>query len=268
MITGLLLYTQTDTPRNKWFIDHLVAVCATRGIDLRFAVYDPKHLADETFVRSFDFCVNRTRFVAVNRAFEACGKRCFNNAETVEIGNDKWLTYVLCKDLGIPVMDTCRLNSAAVSIAAPFVVKSRNGHGGNEVFWAQDTTTLASLPLSNASGYIAQAPASDTGVDVRVYVLGGEPIAAVKRTSAADFRSNYSLGGQVELFTPTSDQLRVIDALQGALQADYVGYDFILHNGAWVLNEIEDAVGARMLYSLCDYDVGEAFVHNIAKTMR
>ena len=150
----------------------------------------------------------------------------------------------------------------------PYVVKSRNGHGGSEVFRIDKKNTLENISLTNKSGYIAQRFVSTPGVDVRVYVLGGKPVAAVKRTSTEDFRSNFSLGGQVELFLPTDEQLAIIDKLQDFLATDYVGIDFMMHNGHWILNEIEDAVGSKMLYSLCNYDIAESFIDYIANDIR
>ena len=35
------------------------------------------------------------------------------------------------------------------------------------------------------------------------------------------------------------------------------------HDGGWVLNELEDPVGARMLYSLSDIDVAKTLIEYI-----
>ena len=40
-----------------------------------------------------------------------------------------------------------------------------------------------------------------------------------------------------------------------------------MHNGKWVLNEIEDAVGARMLYSLADFDIVKEYAAYIAERL-
>ena len=45
--------------------------------------------------------------------------------------------------------------------------------------------------------FVAQSLCDEPGVDMRVYVLGGEVLAAVRRTSRSDFRSNFKLGGDV-----------------------------------------------------------------------
>lgn len=268
MKKGLLLYNENDAKINKWFIERLIEVAKQNGIQLTFSVFGEDLLKDDSRLEGLDFCINRTRFSFVGEYLEKRKIRCFNNAKTVKAANDKWETYLLLKELGISAMPTVLFQKEQkIKFDFPFVVKARNGHGGSEVFWADSISDLEKQKFSNKDGYIAQQPVSDLGVDVRVYVLGNRTIAGVKRTSKTDFRSNFSLGGQVELFTPTAEQQEIIDKLQSVLEADYAGFDFILHNGKWVLNEIEDAVGARMLYSLCDCDIAEQFIKHIKNSI-
>lgn len=265
MNNGLLLYTKNDAKVNKWFIEHLINVSKTKGIELSFSELNKDLFINSTNFNQYNFCINRTRFSAVNNILESNNIRCYNNSRTVTVANDKWLTFSLCKELGIPTADTLILNNVeTIDFEYPFIIKSRNGHGGSEVFWINKKNDLNKFVFANESGYVVQKPVSNLGVDVRIYVLGNQVITGVKRTSSIDFRSNFSLGGQVELFSPTKDQLDIIDKLQKNITADYVGFDFILHKGEWILNEIEDVVGARMLYSLCNIDIGEKFIDYIS----
>ena len=259
---GLLIYDKVDAGINSWFTDHLCEMGKKYGLELELFICDGRN-NDITALKDADFCINRSRFEEYSEFFEKMRKPSFNNSRCIKVANDKWLTYLVGKEAGVPVMPTEELNGS--SLPYPFVVKSRNGHGGKEVFWVKDKTDLLSLELTNGSGYIAQSPVSEVGVDVRVYMLGNRPIAGVKRTSDKDFRSNFSLGGKVELFTPTNHMLDVIEKVQKHISADYAGFDFIRHNGEWILNEIEDAVGARMLYSLTDIDIAEEFVRYISE---
>lgn len=249
---GMILYTLTDADKNSWFIRRLQEEAARHGHLISLYITGPGEKMDPCMA---DFCINRSRHAALSECFEAAGKPSINNSRTIRIANDKWLTFQLFQRLGLPCMDTFLPGSEP---PYPFVVKSRNGHGGSEVFLAEDGEKYAAIreKLENRS-YILQPLCDEPGVDVRAYVMGSEVFAAVRRSCTTDFRSNYSLGGQVELFTLDKEQLQVIHLVQKALNSDYVGVDFIRHQGRWVVNEVEDAAGARMLYQLTDID----FIH-------
>lgn len=268
MLKGLLLYTEEDARKNQWFTEHLINIAKSYDINLILHSLRNKDEADEGLFEGMDFCINRTRFFSVNFITDKLNIRCYNKWESVKIFNDKWFTYLLCNDMGIPTVDTVKIDdSRVVPFDFPIVVKSRNGHGGSEVFRIDSEQELQDFEFSNPAGYIAQQFASEPGTDVRIYVLGNEPVAAVKRTSLCDFRSNFSLGGKAELFTPTEEQLSIIKKLRSVIPTDYAGFDFIRDNGRWVLNEVEDTVGSRMLYSLCDFDIGERFIEYISEDL-
>ncbi len=253
---GLLVYTTKDAQVNGWFINHLIEEAEKLGAELELVLCDDAVAFDAKLYENYDFCINRSRFHEINCKLKAFGVRCFNNTKTIEIANDKYKTHELCRALGVPVMETCLFTKeSAESIEYPCVLKSVSGHGGKEVFWLESKEDLQSTTLEPHKQYILQKPCSHTGVDVRVYVLGGEIVAGVKRSSENSFRSNYTLGGKAEVFEVTKEQRQAISCLQKELQTDYAGFDFILNNGEWVLNEIEDAVGSRMLYSLYDFDI-------------
>ena len=266
---ALLVYTKEDAVVNRWFIGHLIEVSADMGIEL--SLYLQNDNVNFTFddAENIDFCINRSRYDVVNKFFESRGIPCFNNGKTVEIANDKYKTYLMCRSLSVPVMETCLYTSENARVFDfPCVVKSVSGHGGSEVYWAENKEELHTLPLDVNKQYILQKPCSDKGVDVRVYVMGGEIICAVKRSSEDNFRGNYSLGGKAELFDVTKEQREMISVVQKELRTDYAGFDFIMHNGEWVLNEIEDAVGSRMLYTLQNIDAGQKYVKYIAKKIK
>ena len=266
---GLLIYDAVGKARNEWFIERLIEAAEKRGHGLELVIYSDD--GDIPPLKDYDFAIVRTIAPNLNEMLETAGIHCFNNAKTSRAANDKWQTYLFAKELGIAVMDTTdKKNYADIVSAAgiPFVLKAVDGHGGSEVFLVnneQEYKDLLSL-LPNKR-LISQRLSSEVGVDMRVYVLGGRVLGAAKRTSKKDFRSNFSLGGNAEICTPSSDMLDVIEKVHSALKCDFVGIDFIRHNGKWILNEIEDVVGTRMLYSLTDLDAADEYIGYIVNKM-
>lgn len=261
---GLIFYTFEDAEKNKWFIRRMQEEGARRGHLLSLYIVDRP--APDVQDCPADFCINRSRLPSISQCFEEKQKCSVNNEKTIRIANDKWLTYKLFKKLALPCMDTFLPDHLP---PFPFVVKGRGGHGGSEVFLVKNEAEYkALLPRLQDTPYLLQPLCDEPGVDVRVYVMGENVMAAVKRTSESDFRSNYSLGGQVELFQPTQEQLSCIRRLQKALNSDYIGVDFIRHKGQWVLNEIEDAAGARMLYQLTKIDFISHYWQQIERRLK
>ena len=97
--------------------------------------------------------------------------------------------------------------------------------------------------------------------------MGENVVAAVKREAISGFKSNFSLGGSAKEVAPTPSQEKVIALLYKHLEFDFVGVDFIMDNGEWVLNEIEDPVGSRMLYHSTGIDIAKVVMRYVAQVM-
>ncbi len=266
-MTGLLIYDSVGKARNEWFINRLIESAKNLGHELKLVIYDGGDFSfDEV-----DFAIVRTINPNINKYFEERAIPTFNNAKTSEVANDKWQTYLFAKELGILTMSTKKpvsIEDAAASFDFPFVIKAVDGHGGNEVFLIDSKQKCEEIFTKTVvDKTICQKMCSEPGVDLRVYMLGGEVLAAAKRTSLSDFRSNFSLGGKAEIVPVPKEVNAVLKKVYCALRCDFVGVDFIRHNGEWVLNEIEDVVGTRMLYSLTDIDAARVYVEYVIKML-
>ena len=260
---GWLIYSQEGYGLNRWFADRLVATAADEGIDLSLRLVSGRGGPPSRFLP--DFAVVRVIRPDISAKLETKGVRVFNNAETACVANDKWETFRLARELGVPVLDTKRFTlNECDSVRFPCVVKSLDGHGGSEVFLVRDADALEPIFASTGkSTFIAQPPCDEPGVDMRVYMLGGEAIAAVRRTSKTDFRSNFKLGGEVASVDIPPDAAEIARWLHGRLKFDFAGVDFIRHGGRWILNEIEDVVGTRMLYATSGLDAAGLFMRHV-----
>ncbi len=277
----LLVYDKAGRERNGWFIDELTLKLSSHGVNVRLAI------AEETFfcikngktcvcekngvVLKPDIAVVRTISPLISHHLEQIGVKVFNSAYVSEICNDKRASHLLASSLEIPTLDTVfcdKRRFESNGVRYPCVVKSASGHGGNEVFLVSCAEELeACMDRIQQNEFLIQELASDVGRDIRVYVLGGKTLAMMKRSSESDFRSNFSLGGHAE---------RAYEARLGEyaekiaehIKADFIGVDFIFHHGKPYLNELEDAVGTRMLYSLTDIDVCELYAKHIVNSTK
>ena len=237
-----IVYTEERLRVNGFFAESL-------------ARYLSADLVDESVGEEYDSYIFRCENSQKRAFLEERGKSVVNNALTGKIANDKHLSYELAKELKIPFLPYV-LSCDGKGISYPCVVKSRFGHGGKEVFWANDEGEAKTL--FSGETLLCQTPSKELGRDVRVYCLGGKILCAMERCNRKDFRSNFTLGGtcrQVQLPPLLRESCKKIVA---ALSADFVGVDFIADGGKFYFNEIEDVVGCRMLYS-CGIDAAKVF---------
>ena len=59
----------------------------------------------------------------------------------------------------------------------------------------------------------------------------------------------------------------MVERIVDKLSLDYAGIDFTFNNEKAVFNEIEDAVGARMLYQVSDIDIVEMYIKYILEQL-
>ena len=271
---GLLFYDEAGAKRNEWFIRRLQTLAEQENMELELRIFYGEGDLEELKTQALpEFALVRCIAPQLNAALEALGVRVYNNAKTSKIANDKWETFAACRAWNIPVLETelfgegVRYSNAALEF--PCVCKTTDGHGGKEVFWINDEEDLQRVQeQTRGRRKVLQKPNSILGKDVRVYAVGGEILAAVARSSETDFRSNFSLGGRVELVEPDAVQSQIVKTLYEKLKFDFVGVDFLPTQKGWVLNEIEDAAGARMLYKSSDIDFAAQIIKRIKQTQK
>ena len=100
---------------------------------------------------------------------------------------------------------------------------------------------------------------------MRVWAIGGKIITAILRESDTDFRSNFCLGGKAAPYELNHDETALVKKVLSLIKSDYIGIDFLFDNGHLIFNEIEDTVGARMVYDKTDIDIIKLYCNYIKK---
>lgn len=235
----ILVYSSEEAARNSFVVK-------------KFKEQLDAELVDPTVRVCADVVINRSNDFGVANYYSKMGAKVFNGAEFCRLANDKQLCYDFMQKRGIEIMPT------RYSIP-PFVKKPKNSHGGNSVVMCRSAEEYD-------ENQVCQKPASDLGRDLRVWVLGREIVTSILRVSDTDFRSNYCLGGRAELYDLSAEERalvqKIID-LVSPLGAHYYGIDFVFNHGKAVFNELEDTVGARMVYDLTDIDIIDRYIEYI-----
>lgn len=240
-MSGVLIYTKEEANRNRFVVNKF-----KEKLDVK--------LVDGSYKGSADFVINRTNDFRIAEYFEKKGIRVFNPSSLSRLANDKKLCYEFMADNGIEIMP---VNYTGV----PVVKKKIDGHGGTEV-------EMLTAAEDFQNGYVYQKPCDTLGKDLRVWVLGGEIVTAILRESKTDFRSNFCLGGTATPYKLSSEEKKLVKKITALVKSDYIGIDFIFNNGRLVFNEIEDTVGARMVYDKTDIDIISLYCDYIKEELK
>ena len=243
-MSGILIYSKEEAERNafsvKKFEEHLgVRLVLENEID---------------FDMPADFVINRTNNADIAEKFESRGTRVFNPSGLTRLANDKQKCYEFMIKNGIKIMPVNQTEP-------PLVEKPSNGKGGRGV------RLITSGSVKIKPGYVYQKPASDLGKDLRVWLIGGKIICSILRSSETDFRSNYCLGGTAQIYNLNKNERALVNKIASLIKYDYIGIDFVFDGGKAVFNEIEDSVGARMVYAKTDIDILRLYCEYIKKEM-
>lgn len=256
---GLLIYEKAEIERNQSFIDRLINAASSYSLTL--TVVD-----DQSTIPEADFIFYRTRNPQLAKELELRNIPMFNRAEVNVIANDKLKAIQLVQLLGIATVPTKKIKTVSEINDFPVVLKTIDGHGGQQVELVHSEKEATSFLKSFSDNtIIAQQYIETNATDVRVFMLGKEILGAVKRTGPKDsFKSNFTLGGTVEKYTLNAQQVAAVEKIAQALKSDYIGIDFLLlPDETWLFNEIEDPVGARSYFETTKKDIAEPIMEYI-----
>lgn len=277
-----LLYDDQDYQRNRDFAALLAREGETRGLEVLPVLTSQLSLGMDAAGKPYAFAsgqrrppeavISRQRSSFLSRHFEAMGIPVFNNATVCDLCNDKRKAHQFLA--GLPMLGSA-FSWPGQSLPRPspsdypLVVKPAQSHGGDRVFlvrsqeeWEQAVMRIWPEPL------LSQQPASQPGLDLRVYVVFGRIVAAVLRRAPDGFLSNFTQGGHAALHSLTPEEQALAEKVlerfcRAGAPLCFAGIDFLYHQGHAVLSEVEDVVGSRMLYQVSDLNIGGLFLEGV-----
>ena len=162
-----------------------------------------------------------------------------NPLECYDICASKYLTDVYLKENGLLTPKTSYINNisdsqrAFESLNTKFPIVLKQSVGSQTGIGVVILESMRSLDATVQMGYYMELPLIvqeyiKTDYDVRVIVLDGEIKGAMKRKIITnDFRSNVSLGADVEPIELTDEEVKNSIAAANAVKGRLVGVDFI-----------------------------------------
>ena len=211
--------------------------------------------------------------LAVMRQIEKFGIPVINDADSISRVSDKLLTSQLLVKDNLPIPKTILVNGdvdielVEKEIGFPCVVKATQGSKGKTVHLCEtkkDFNGLMSLLSSIALKkvlIIQEFVDAQPGTDLRVWVIGGKTVAAMKRTGAdGDFRANISQGGTAELFEITDEVDYLARETARVLGLQIAGVDLLFDKDGYKICEANSSPGFEGMDTYCGQDMAQRIV--------
>lgn len=235
-----LLYTRVRV-EERMLLDAFESIgVPIEAIDTRSLAFDTTD--PEPWTR-FDAVIDRslslTCSITATRILEGFGVRCINPARAIEVCSDKLASTIALERAGVPTPRVCVAVDeesallAVESIGYPAVLKPTIGSWGRLVARVNDRDAAeaiiehrATLGSAQQGVFYVQEFIDKPGRDLRVFVVGGEPIAAIARRSA-HWVTNTARGATAEGIAITEELGDLCRRAALTCHADVVAIDLL-----------------------------------------
>ncbi len=204
--------------------------------------------------------------------YEWLGIPVVNSAHAIADARHKFRSLRILAQHGLPIPPSLTVGSATYledithEIGEyPFILKPFYGTHGMGVMLLDTPTSLTSTVDALCDmhrDYIIQSfIAEAAGVDIRILVVGGKVIAAMKRRAVnGEFRANIHQGANGEAITITEEYKQIATAATDALQLNIAGVDLLQTKNGPVILEVNPSPGFEELQAVSGIDIAEAMI--------
>jgi len=191
------------------------------------------------------------------------GVFCINSPKSVRTASNKFNAYInfINNDIKTPktclVSDVKYIDDAIKEVGGkfPVILKFTEGHGGTGVMKLESRDSLVSViqalrsdDLETKKELILQEYKKIED-DRRILVLNGKVIAAARRIKMKnDFRTNVSLGAEVEPYKPTEEEIELAVKTAKSVDCYYCGVDVIVYKDEYYVLEVNPSPGSKSSY--------------------
>jgi ribosomal protein S6--L-glutamate ligase len=201
------------------------------------------------------------------RALQAAGVAALNGANAIALARSMARAQLCLMTAQIPMPLTRyfppgghELNLARLPFGFPMVIKrelSAQGENIHVLANAEAAMQAAAKFQKLGHGFVLQEfIAEGGGCDIRLFVLQGRVVAAMKRCAIpGEFRANVHLGGHAFAYKPTRPEIEMACNAAAALGLSMAGVDLILSKNGPLLLEVNACPGFEALERVSGMDI-------------
>jgi ribosomal protein S6--L-glutamate ligase len=213
------------------------------------------------------------------RHFESIGVFCVVSSEAILQSRNKWTSFQILAAARVPVPKTILGNAYDIEAVLanfgrkPVIIKMLQGTHGHGVILA-DTynsaiSTIETLKEINVRFVIQEFIEESKGEDLRVIIVDGVIVAAMKRKSKeGEFRSNLHRGGSSELIQLTYEEEHIALRAAKALRLGVCGVDILQSKRGPLVLEVNSTPGLEGIETTTGKNISKSVIGFIERNKR
>ena len=218
--------------------------------------------------------------LALLRQLENFDIPIINNSQSILNSRDKMISSQILARAKLPTPRTMlvshpiNIDIVETEIGFPCVVKLVTGSQGKGVYLCKDKDMFVNFMdltdnlKSKKTLIIQEFVNSGELFDLRVWVIGGKTVTAMKRIPpAGDFKANISRGGLGERFKLTEEISELASKTARAFDLEITGVDLLFDGEKYLVCEANSSPGFEGIDRFCGTDMGEEIVNYIRKRL-
>ncbi len=213
---------------------------------------------------------------ALVRHFNAMGVFTVVSADAILQSRDKWICTQLLAKAKVPIPKTMLgITSDEASLLSnfkdqPVIIKILEGTHGNGVILAETylnaLSTIETLKTAGIKFLLQEYISESKGADLRVIVVDGVVITAMKRQSKeGDFRSNLHRGGTSEKIKLTQEEENVALQAAKAMRLGVCGVDILQSNRGPLVLEVNSSPGLEGIEKTTGANISKSIIGYIER---
>lgn len=249
---AVLLFVTKLREEEKRIVEFLQANNASVEIISEQSVWNLQDLKnfDIALVR----CLSQSKALARARYIEAAGVKAINSRHAIEICTDKGLQSILLSrhEVLVPayrvIHHYSELDGLLPLFGGRFVIKPVNASWGRGVTLIESPASLAVWLAARESvdlqgkhlPVLVQEYIEKDNFDVRVVIIGDQPVVAFKRVSQDNWKTNTHLGAHIIPVSIDKDIRHISEQVINVLGEGIYGLDLMLNTrtGQYVVCEV------------------------------
>ena len=230
-----------------------------------------------------DFVLFWDKDVKIARLLEQLGLPVFNASESILNCDDKSLTYLTLRHAGVDTPETILmpqtfpsvgyphtefLDEAVRKLGFPLILKECFGSFGKQVYLINDIESLRKKVVAlGATPMLLQEMAKNSfGRDLRINVVGGQIVASIFRhNESGDFRSNITLSGSMDPYTPTDQEAQLALKAVEVLGLTFAGVDVLFGDSGPLICEVNSNAHFKSTLTCTGVNMADAIFQYILK---